>query len=151
MQGRTLQVYNADTELERDLAAGEAPVDLRFGRDVVQATDVGTFEGLASAALVVGDDGFRATYHNGGAAEPWGRWATYIGQGGVSDPGTAQLLAEAVLLRSGHERVQRTRQITPYTVRWLPWRDYRPGDRILAPGDAGVMESMRVRQLTVRR
>ncbi|MEU4511786.1 hypothetical protein AB0G05_20020 [Nonomuraea wenchangensis] len=151
MQGRTLQVFNPDTELERDLAAGPAPVDLRFGRDVVQAPDVGTFEDLASAALVVGDDGFRASYTNGGAAEPWGRWETFIGQGGVSDPGTAQLLAEAVLLRSGHERVQRTRQITPYTARWLPWRDYRPGDRILAPGAAGAMESLRIRQLTVTR
>ncbi|MGW6499319.1 hypothetical protein [Nonomuraea angiospora] len=151
MQGRTLQVFNADTVLARDLAAGPAPVDLRFGRDVVQAPDVGTFEDLASAALVVGEAGFRASYHNGGAAEPWGRWETYIGQGGVSDPGTAQLLAEAVLLRAGHERVQRTRQISPYTARWLPWRDYRPGDRILAPSTSGAMESMRVRQLTVTR
>ncbi|MFG2076985.1 hypothetical protein [Nonomuraea maritima] len=151
MQGRTLQVFNADTELARDLAAGDAPVDLRFGRDVVAAPDVGTFEDLASAALVIGEDGFRASYTNGSASAPWGRWETYIGQGGVSDPGTAQLLAEAVLLRSGRERIQRTRQITPYTARWLPWRDYRPGDRVLAPSAGGAMESMRVRQLTVTR
>ncbi|WP_433444545.1 hypothetical protein [Nonomuraea sp. CA-141351] len=151
MSGRTLQVFNADTALARDLAAGDAPVDLRFGRDVIAAPDVGTFEDLASAALVVGDDGFRASYTYGGAVAPWGRWETYIGQGGVSDPGTAQLLAEAVLLRSGHERVQRTRQISPYTARWLPWRDYRPGDRILAPSEGGLMESLRVRQLTVTR
>ncbi|MEV0387051.1 hypothetical protein [Nonomuraea sp. NPDC050643] len=126
-------------------------MDVRFGRDVVQAPDVGTFEDLASAALVVGEDGFRASFHNGGAYEPWGRWETYIGQGGVSDPGTAQLLAEAVLLRAGHERIQRIRQISPYTARWLSWRDYRPGDRILAPAEAGAMESLRIRQLTVTR
>lgn len=110
MNGRTLQVFNPDTELDRDLAAGPAPVDLRLGRDVVAAPDVGTFEDLASAALMVGEGGFRASFHNG-ANEPWGRWETYIGQGGVSDPGAAQLLAEAVLLRAGHERIQRTRQI----------------------------------------
>ncbi|SPL89476.1 unnamed protein product [[Actinomadura] parvosata subsp. kistnae] len=151
MAGRTLQVYNADTELGRDLASGSGPVDLRFGRDVVAAPDIGTYEDAATSALVVGDDGFRMSFTNGAAEAPWGRWETYIGQGGVSDPGTAQLLAEAVLLRAGHERVQRTRQITPHTARWLPWRDYRPGDRILAPGEAGAMESLRVRQMTVTR
>ncbi|GAA4928824.1 hypothetical protein GCM10023334_035400 [Nonomuraea thailandensis] len=151
MAGRTLQAYNADTELGRDLTSGSGPVDLRSGRDVVAAPDIGTYEDAATSALVVGDDGFRMSLTNGAAEAPWGRWETYIGQGGVSDPGTAQLLAEAVLLRAGHEQVQRTRQITPHTARWLPWRDYRPGDRILAPDEAGAMESLRVRQMTVTR
>ncbi|MEV3981787.1 hypothetical protein [Nonomuraea sp. NPDC049758] len=151
MNGRTLQAYNADTVLGRDLASGAAPVDLRFGRDIVAAPDIGTYEDAATSALVVGDDGFRMSFTNGAAEAPWGRWEAAIGQGGVSDPGTAFLLAEALLLRVGHERVQRTRQITPHTARWLPWRDYRPGDRILAPGEGGAMESLRVRQMTIIR
>ncbi|MDF5756666.1 fibronectin type III domain-containing protein [Spongiactinospora sp. TRM90649] len=148
--GRTVQVFNPDTELGRDLATVPAPVDLRLGRDVVEAPQTGTLEDRASAVLVVGDNGFREEYTSP-AHGPWGRWETYIGHGGVSDPGTAALLAESALARAGAERVQRTCgiTITPGT-RWLPWRDYRPGDRILAPGEGG-MASMRVRQMTLTR
>ncbi|GGK90105.1 hypothetical protein Ppa06_58340 [Planomonospora parontospora subsp. parontospora] len=153
MQGRTLQVFNADAggELDRDLASGDAPVDLRYGRDIVDAPDEGTLEDLANAVLVVGDDGFRVSFSSGATAGPWGRWETYVGQGGVSDMGTATLLAQAALTRAAAERIQRTRQITLGTARWLPWRDYRPGDRVLAPGDGGVLEPLRIRQITLVR
>ncbi|WP_433426376.1 hypothetical protein ACQP1V_42780 (plasmid) [Microtetraspora malaysiensis] len=149
MQGRTLRVFNADTVLARDLASGTAPVDLKFGRDVVEAPTKGTLEDAASAVLVVGDEGMRLELTNPGATAPWGRWEQYIGQGGVSDPGTATLLAQSALERAGRERVQVTRGITPQAARWLPWRDYRPGDQILAPSDHGAMESLRVRQVTL--
>ncbi|TMR97526.1 fibronectin type III domain-containing protein [Nonomuraea basaltis] len=149
--GRTVQLFNPDIELGRDLASGAAPVDLRYGRDIGEAPETGTLEDRASAVLVRGDNGFQITVSSSNHG-PWGKWETYVGQGGVSDPGTAILLADAALARSGAERVQRTRSIVigPDT-RWLPWRDYRPGDRILAPGTNGVMESLRVRQMTVTR
>ncbi|MEU8195224.1 hypothetical protein AB0C10_15735 [Microbispora amethystogenes] len=148
--GRTLQVFNADGELARDRTS-DPRVDLLLGRDITAAPDEGTLEDAASAVLVVGDDGFRKSYINNAASLPWGRWEQYIGQGGVSDDGTAFLLAESSLLRAGQERVQHTREITPYSARWLPWRDYQPGDHIIAPADNGVLADLRVRQITLTR
>ncbi|WP_066373990.1 fibronectin type III domain-containing protein [Herbidospora mongoliensis] len=148
-QGRTLQVYNGDTTLGRDLASGPDPVDLRFGRDVTEAPVEGTYEEAASAILIQGEGSLRVEVENPGADTPWGRWEQYQGQGGVTDEGTAQLLAEEALARAGRERVQLTRGITVEVAEWLPLIDYRPGDHILAPGDGGVMESLRVRQITL--
>ncbi|GGO63219.1 hypothetical protein [Nonomuraea cavernae] len=147
MQGRTLHVYNADTELARDLTTAPR-VDLLLGRDVLDAPDTGTLEDAASAVLVVGDDGFRRSYSSS-AVLPWGRWENYIGQGGVSDEGTAFLLAESSLLRASSERVQHTREITPTGARWLPWRDYQPGDKIIAPASGGILAPLRIRQITL--
>ncbi|WP_336214373.1 fibronectin type III domain-containing protein [Nonomuraea sp. LPB2021202275-12-8] len=150
MQGRELRVFNADT-LHNDLAAGDAPVDLRYGRDITQAPEVGTLEDAASAVLVVGDAGFQQSYVSSAGHGPWGRWEMFIGQGGVSDPGTATLLADTAIKRASGERVQRTRSIALETARWLPFRDYAPGDLVLAPGEAAAMQSLRVRQITLTR
>ncbi len=150
MVGRTLQVFNAGGSLARDFASGAAPVDLRLGRDIEAAPDRGTLEDAASAVLVVGDDGFRLGLSRPDVV-PWGRWETYLVQGGVSDVGTAVILADAALDRVEAERVQRTRQIVTRGARWLPWQDYRPGDYLLAPGQAGQMTSLRVRQITLTR
>ncbi|TMR90383.1 fibronectin type III domain-containing protein [Nonomuraea basaltis] len=149
MSGRTVQVFNADTELSRDLASGAAPVDLRYGRDVAEAPDDGTLEDVASSVLVVGDNGLVETFTNAAAVQPWGPWEQYVGAGGVSDEGTATLLADAALEHAEAERVQRTRGIVLYGARWLPLKDYRPGDRVLAPADGGALESLRIRQVTL--
>ncbi|WP_214317036.1 fibronectin type III domain-containing protein [Nonomuraea sediminis] len=151
VSGRTVQVFNADTTMQRDLASGAAPVDLRYGRDIAQAPDDGTLEDTASSVLVVGDNGLVKTLTNPAAVQPWGPWEQYIGAGGVSDEGTATILADSALERAGSERVQRTRGIVLYGARWLPLKDYRPGDRVLAPGDGGVLEPLRVRQVTLAR
>ncbi|GAA5046606.1 hypothetical protein HNP84_009757 [Thermocatellispora tengchongensis] len=151
VSGRTVQVFNADTVMERDLASGPGPVDLRYGRDIAEAPDDGTLEDVASSVLVVGDNGLVKTFTNPAAVQPWGPWETYVGHGGVSDEGTATILAQSALERAGAERVQRTRGIVLYGARWLPLKDYRPGDRVLAPGDDGALESLRVRQVTLAR
>ncbi|PRX66098.1 hypothetical protein B0I32_106234 [Nonomuraea fuscirosea] len=147
MEGRTLHVYNADSALARDRTAAPR-VDLLLGRDVFDAPDTGTLEDAANAVLIVGDEGFRKSYGSS-AVLPWGRWENYIGQGGVSDEGTAFLLAEGSLLRAAQERVQHTREITPHGARWLPWRDYQPGDKIIAPASGGTLAPLRVRQITL--
>ncbi|MFG3438321.1 hypothetical protein ACGF0J_13850 [Nonomuraea sp. NPDC047897] len=151
MSGRTVQVYNADTQLSRDLASGPGPVDLRYGRDIAEAPDDGTLEDVASSVLVVGDNGLVETYTNAAAVQPWGPWEQYVGAGGVSDEGTATLLADSALEHAETERVQRTRGIVLYGARWLPLKDYRPGDRVLAPADGGALESLRIRQVTLAR
>ncbi|MFI6485707.1 hypothetical protein ACIBH1_47915 [Nonomuraea sp. NPDC050663] len=62
------------------------------------------------------------------------------------------VLAQATLARSAREKVQRTRGllIGP-PARFLPWRDFRPGDTLSAPGEAGLQQALRVRQVTVTR
>ncbi|MEV1168624.1 hypothetical protein [Nonomuraea sp. NPDC049784] len=151
MSSRTVQVFNADTAMNRDLASGPGPVDLRYGRDIAEAPDDGTLEDVASSVLVVGDNGLVKTFTNAAAVQPWGPWEQYVGAGGVSDEGTATLLADSALERAGAERVQRTRGVVVYGARWLPLKDYRPGDRVRAPGDGGALESLRVRQVTLAR
>ncbi|MEU7911304.1 fibronectin type III domain-containing protein [Microbispora bryophytorum] len=149
MSGRTLQAFNPDTVLGADRASGPSPVDLRFGRDVTDAPDTGTLEDAASAILIQGDAGLSVEATNPAAVAPWGRWETYQSQGGVTDSGTALLLAQNALERVGRERVQITRGLMFDTARWVPFAHYQPGDYLLAPGDGGVMQSLRLRQITL--
>ncbi|WP_424183859.1 hypothetical protein ACOBQX_18030 [Actinokineospora sp. G85] len=150
-RGRTLRVFNADTALARDLATGDSLVDLRLGRDVVDAPDTATLEDLASAVYVKGDGAARLELTNPNAPTPWGRWEAFITHGGVRDEGTMRLLAEAELDRTGRERVQVTRGLAVTAGKWAPLRDYRPGDHVLAPGDGGTLVPLRVRQITLTR
>ncbi|WP_214317033.1 hypothetical protein [Nonomuraea sediminis] len=149
MQGRTLQVYNPDTVLGTDRASGASPVDLRLGRDITEAPDTGTLEDAASAILIGGEAGLSVEVTNPAAVAPWGRWETYQSQGGVTDQGTATLLGQNALQRVARERVQVTRGLMFAVARWLPFAHYRPGDYLLAPGDGGAMQSLRLRQITL--
>ncbi|MEV0379817.1 hypothetical protein [Nonomuraea sp. NPDC050643] len=149
MQGRTLQVFNPDTVLGRDRASGPTPVDLRLGRDVIEAPDTGTLEDAVSAILIGGEAGLSVEVTNSAAVAPWGRWETYQSQSGVSDEGTARLLGQNALERVARERVQVTRGLMFDLARWLPFEHYQPGDYLLAPGDGGAMESLRLRQITL--
>ncbi|MEV4016861.1 hypothetical protein AB0J35_40845 [Nonomuraea angiospora] len=75
------------------------------------------------------------------------------------DVGTLEDLASAAYEegvadegRGAVERVQRTRELVfANTTRWLQLRDYLPGDRIYAPGEAGQRVKLRVRQITLTR
>ncbi|MEV0149674.1 MULTISPECIES: hypothetical protein [unclassified Nonomuraea] len=150
MNGRTLQVFNEGTVMATNRASGLV-VDLRLGRDVDQAPDDATLEDISTAILIAGENGFTHEIANAPSASPWGRWETYQQQGGVSDAGTASALGQAALGRAAGERVQITRAVTFDAARWLPWADYAPGDTVLAPGDGGRMEPLRIRQVTLSR
>ncbi|MEV6154909.1 fibronectin type III domain-containing protein [Nonomuraea sp. NPDC052129] len=149
MSGRTLRVFNEGSELGNDLASGPAPVDLRLSRDIDEAPDTATLEDLATAILIRGEAGLSVEVTNPAAPQPWGRWETSQSQGGVSDQGTAILLGTNALERAGRERAQLTRGIRFEVARWLPFEHYQPGDFVLAPGDQGVMDSLRLRQITL--
>ncbi|MEV0617557.1 fibronectin type III domain-containing protein [Nonomuraea sp. NPDC050404] len=151
MRGRELQVFNEGTVMATDRSSGPALVDLWLGRDVDQAPDDATLEDLSSAILIAGENGFTHEIANDPSASPWGRWETYQQQGGVSDAGTAAALGQAALSRAAEERVQITRSVVFDVARWLPWANYAPGDTVLAPGDGGGMEPLRIRQITVSR
>ncbi|MFI9553729.1 fibronectin type III domain-containing protein [Nonomuraea endophytica] len=151
LQGRTLHVYNEGTVLSANKATGDAPVDLRLGRDITEAPDDATLEDLASAILIRGEAGLAVEVTNSSAVTPWGRWESHLSQGGVSDRGTATLLGQTALKRAGQERVQITRGIEPRAARWLPSVHYQPGDHVLAPGENAAMQPLRVRQITLTR
>lgn len=151
MTGRTLRMVNADTTLARNLTDGPTPVDLRLGRDITEAPDTGTLEDVASAVYVKGEGTARLELVNPNAPAPWGRWESFITQGGVRDEGTMRLLAEAELDRTGRERIQITRGLSFTAAKWVPFRDYQPGDYVLAPDDTGTLAPLRVRQITLTR
>ncbi|MEU4579222.1 hypothetical protein [Nonomuraea sp. NPDC023979] len=99
-----------------------------------------------------GDDSFRVERVNVGTPLPWGRWETGVRQVGVTEATAANLVGVSLLVRGAVERVQRTRELTfAHGARWLPLRDYLPGDRLYAPGEAGQREALRVRQITLTR
>lgn len=150
-EGRTLRLFDPETAMATDRAFGDAPVDLRLGRDITDAPEDGSLEDVVSHLLLEGDEGFRLELANPDAEAPWGRWEDYLTQSGVTDEGTARLLAGAALERGSRERVQVTRGLVFLGARWLPWRDYSPGDHVLAPGGGGRMESLRLRQITLSR
>lgn len=149
--GRTLQVYNADTALGRDRASGPGAVVLQLGRDVTDAPDQASLEDLVTDVYLEGESGFSLELSNPNAQSPWGRWEEYLTQGGVSNEGTARILAQAVLDSGATERVQITRGLDFTAAEYLPWADYQPGDYVRAPGDRGAVDTLRVRQITLSR
>jgi hypothetical protein len=129
--GRTLKMWNPDsTSLSRDLSGR---VNLRFRRDVAEAPNEESISELASDILVEGDNGLIFRETNAAAPTPWGKWESYVSQGGVSDKATAQAFMQATLESSARVRGQYTRSLNIYDVDTLPLFDYHAGDWITAP------------------
>ena len=129
--GRTLKMWNPDsTSLSRDLSGR---VNLRFRRDVAEAPNEESISELASDILVEGDNGLIFRETNAAAPTPWGKWESYVSQGGVSDKATAQAFMLATLESSARVRGQYTRSLNIYDVDTLPLFDYHAGDWITAP------------------
>lgn len=129
--GRTLKVWNPDsTSLSRDLSGR---VNLRFRRDVAEAPNEESISELASDILVEGDNGLIFRETNAAAPTPWGKWESYVSQGGVSDKATARAFMQATLESSARVRGQYTRSLNIYDVDTLPLFDYHAGDWITAP------------------
>lgn len=143
---RTLQVYNTESSLNRDL---QSEVVLHLGRDVQEAPNDETIEEIASTIFVIGDEGSYATEQNPQAITPWGEWEESLTQGGVSDPGTMGLLAQRRLAETESARTQMTRKVAFPTTKYLPLIDYLPGDSITGPGADGTNEELRVMQITI--
>lgn len=129
--GRTLKMWNPDsTSLSRDLSGR---VNLRFRRDVAEAPNEESISELASDILVEGDNGLIFRETNAAAPTPWGKWESYVSQGGVSDKATARAFMQATLEASARVRGQYTRSLNIYDVDILPLFDYHVGDWITAP------------------
>ena len=148
MEGRTLHVYEPETTLGRDLTTGNNPV--RVHRAVTEAPVKYSLEDLANSALLIGEDGFQVEVDNPSAPDDYGRLEITIEQGGVNQEGTARTLIDAELQRGSREVREITRTQHAAGARFLPYRDYRPGDYVQAFDD-GQWERYRVREIQLVR
>jgi hypothetical protein len=150
-QGRTLRCFRPDAFLGQDRYAA-AGVALHQGRELTEAPFRGTREGLVNHVYLKGENGANLEITNTGAEAPWGRWEGFISQGGVSDLVTMGILVDAELVRGQQERVENTFGVAfNRDQQWLPFRDYRIGDKIGVRRGLLPMETMRVRSLTLQR
>lgn len=145
MAGRSLRVYNADTTM-----AGDSGARLIRGRDLTEAPYQATLEGVASHVFLAGDKGLTFERANPTAPTPWGRWTSYISQGGVTDTGTMTVLTDAALDLASGEREENTYGLDFTRAKYLPFRDYSLGEEVTVTTDAGS-EPLRLRQITLER
>ncbi|MCH9275007.1 hypothetical protein JS533_001720 [Bifidobacterium amazonense] len=143
---RTLKVWNADsTSLSRDLSG---TVHVSLAHDVLEAPEEESIEDLSSDILVEGDNGLTFREANTAAPTPWGKWESYVSQGGISDEATAKAFMQTTLASSARVRGQYTRSLLVVNAESLPLVDYMPGDWISAP-TVSHGEKVRVRQITL--
>ena len=83
MNGRTIELFDPETTMGRDLTTGDNPV--RVHGAVTEAPVKYTLEDLANSALLMGDEGFELEVDNPTAPDDYGRLEVTIEQGGVSD------------------------------------------------------------------
>lgn len=152
-QGRSLELFTAGNPdgLAGDKTVGASPVSLRFGRDLTEAPFRRTWEGLADTALVMGDEGKVVTRINPAAYKPWGVQETYVTASGVTDEGTLAVLGDGALTFTEQARAEHTFGLIFATAPNLPFRDYGPGDWVLAATDGQAPVPMRLRQVTLTR
>lgn len=149
MNGRTLQIYNPDGFLNRDLTADPAIILRPFIDHRAEPND-SSIEDLEFKALVQGDENAFLEVENPTAISPWGEWEGFITQGGVSNATTMELLATYVLQGRSDLRVQMTRELVFRDGRPMPLVNYRPGDHILSTDEDGNQTTdLRVFQITL--
>lgn len=149
MNGRTLQLYKADTFLNRDQTLNPTAKVLHTFRDVSAAPDDKSYEDIAKKILVQGDDAKFVTVEQAVNPSPWGEWENYMTQSGVTDTAVLNSLANRALEMANAPRTQMTRELVFRSQSPLPIIDYRSGDHVIAQDETAVMEDLRVRQITL--
>lgn len=149
MNGRTLQLYKADTFLNRDQTLNPTAKVLHTFRDVSAAPDDRSYEDIAHTILVQGDDAAFVTVEQSVNPSPWGEWENFMTQSGVTDTGVLNSLAVRALEMANAPRTQMTRELVFRSESPLPVIDYRSGDHVLAQDETAVIDDLRVRQITL--
>jgi hypothetical protein len=149
MNGRTLQLYKADTFLNRDQTLNPTAKVLHTFRDVSAAPDDRSYEDIAHTILVQGDDAKFVTVEQAVNPSPWGEWENFMTQSGVTDTGVLNSLAVRALEMANAPRTQMTRELVFRSQSPLPIIDYRSGDHVLAQDETALMDDLRVRQITL--
>lgn len=147
--GRTLQMYAADTYMRRNLAV-DTGIILHPSVSHVEEPADRTLEDLAAVVLVVGDEGRNVLLTSETADMPWGRWEEIFPAGGVKDTSTMNNLGRRVLQQREKPRIEYTRKMVWRPGLPVPFVDYRIGDLVRSRTDTGnQLEPMRVHQITL--
>ena len=141
--GRTLQLFNPGTVMAR-----ETDLQLVAPHGHTAAPEEWSNEELQSHVRVIGEDGMSWEFSND-VLTPLGRLEGVVTQGGVSDPGTAEMLSREGLVAGEDTRVARTREFDVLQGSPAPFRDYVPGDWVHVLSDAGEWEYLRVHSISV--
>ena len=124
------------------------PVVIRYDRDL-EAPVTRSIENYAAVAYAYGDSFAKVVVENDAADLPWGKWETVIGQGGLDDPTTMEPLALQALDQGALAKVSLTRRIALRDCQWLPYRDYDPGDIVLAQTATNDLRPYQIKQMAL--
>jgi hypothetical protein len=144
-QGRTLNLYNADTSQTRDLTA---TTRWPLATTLTGAPEAATWADMCTDVLVKGEGGKTWLIHNDSAPKTMRRVEKVVEAGGVELLATARLVAEATLKSGAHVSEEIKREWVATDVHLLPWADYRLGDWIMVEREGG-MEKLQVAQISV--
>lgn len=143
--GRTLALSVPDSQVT-DLSA---TVRLEIGRDVGDAPSKESIRDVAGWILIRGEGNVVATHYDPSAPAAWGVREAVLQASGATTEAEAQAAAAADIEQRARARGQYTRQlILDGDARWLPIRDYRPGDVVSAVA-VTERQAMRVQQVTL--
>jgi hypothetical protein len=150
--GRTLNVYNSNAYLARDLTVGPNPLRLAgaglLGIDAAPENE--DRSNLASHIIVIGENNLRWEFPTG-TILPEGRREIVLTYSGVDDIATAQLLANPVILKAQNYTKNTTRQFHLNSSTTLePYRDFDTGDWVNVLRGTGF-ERMRIYSLNVQK
>ena len=150
MDGRTLEVYNADETLRRNLALDSGGVILHPTASHLEEPADRTLEDWAQTMIVQGDKGMSVVVESFLEPIPWGNWEDIMQAGGVFSPGSLMSLGSRVLNSKLSPRLMLTKQVDWRDGSPTPLIDYRPGDVIRGRTENGnQLEPLRVYQISM--
>ncbi len=145
-EGRTMRLFNPDHGA--DLSIGDDPV--RVGGSATSMPVKRSINELLTDVVLFGEDGISLAVNNPAAVTGLGALRAAISQGGVSDPGTMALLAQARLVKGESIKTQISAKEAAETAAALPWIDYLPGDWVEALY-RGEWPRLRIAELVVQK
>lgn len=143
-RGRTLQVYNADSALQRE----NTDVVWRLGAGTSSAPEKLDWSQLCTHVLVKGDEGRTWTFPNPEAPAGMPRTEKVVSAGGVELEATARRVADLTLKTGATPAAEVKREWEADDLQWLPFEDYGLGDWISVERGRGL-ERMRVTQISI--
>lgn len=143
-RGRTLQVYNADSVLQRE----NSSVVWRLGAGTSSAPEKLDWSQLCTHVLVKGDEGKTWTFPNPEAPAGIPRTEKVVNAGGVELEATARRVANLTMKTGATPAAEVKREWEADDLQWLPFEDYSLGDWIKVERGKGL-ERMRVTQISI--
>ena len=157
-EGNKLRVFNDSADgypsewggMQRDLTNEADPVELVLGRECVDGPQRFDRRNLATDALILSDNNSSFVRSNSNAFIRRGRRIIAYNQGGIANSGAAAVIGDKLLQQAESTREELTRSLDFTVARWLPFRNYRPGDWVYGPGKTRQkIEKLRVAQITL--